>query len=142
MQSIIEKFGIAGIFAVDESHKSLTICPRHRGLTEQSMVFVGDALQLPTDDAGILASEEEDNFARARATIISSTLQHPITYDICSMAKDGSLASKHLSETGIRGVTKAHLRKKKIKNTLTYLLKPWPVALASSKGKYQELCGN
>ena len=112
MQSIIETFGIAGIFAVDESHKSLTICPRHRGLTEQSMVFVGDALQLPTDDAGILASEEEDNFARARAAIISITLQHPITYDqydICSMAKDGSLASKHLSETGIRGVTKAHL---------------------------------
>ena len=81
MQSIIEAFGIAGIFAVDESHKSLTICPRHRGLTEQSMVFVGDALQLPTDDAGILPSEEEDNFARARATIISITLQHPITTD-------------------------------------------------------------
>ena len=112
MQSIIEAFGIAGIFAVDESHKSLIICPRHRGLTEQSMVFVGDALQLPTDDAGILASEEEDNFARARATIISITLQHPITYDqydICSMAKDGLPASKHLSETGIRGFTKAHL---------------------------------
>ena len=30
VQSIIEAFGIAGIFAVDESHKSLTICPRHR----------------------------------------------------------------------------------------------------------------
>ena len=29
-ESIIEVFGIAGIFAVDESHKSLTICPRHR----------------------------------------------------------------------------------------------------------------
>ena len=74
MQSIIEAFGIAGIFAVDESHKSLTICPRHRGLTEQSMVFVGDALQLPTDDAGILASEEEDNFARGQGQLSSPSL--------------------------------------------------------------------
>ena len=110
MQSILEAFGIARIFAVDESRKSYdNMFTEH---TEQSMVFVGDALQLPTDDAGILASEEEDNFARARATIISITLQHPITYDqynIFSMAKDGSLPSKHLSETGIGGVTKAHL---------------------------------
>ena len=58
------------------------------------MVFVEDALQLSPDDADILASEEEGNFAWARVTIISITIQYPITYDqydICSMAKDGSL---------------------------------------------------
>jgi len=47
--------------------------------------------QLP-NDANIRASE--DNFARARETVKAITLQHPITfdqYDICAMAKDGSL---------------------------------------------------
>ena len=74
------------------------------------MVFVGDALQLPTDDAVSWP-------AKRRTTLLgqgqlSSPSLFSITYDqydICSMAKDGSLASKHLSETGIRGVTKAHL---------------------------------
>lgn len=49
--------------------------------------------QIP-DDADIQASEEEENFARARETVISITLQHPITYDqynICAKSKDGSL---------------------------------------------------
>lgn len=54
--------------------------------------------QLP-NDANIRASEE-DNFARARETVKAITLQHPITfdqYDICAMAKDGSLERLKLS---------------------------------------------
>ena len=54
--------------------------------------------QIP-DDADIRAGEEEENFARARETVISITLQHPITfdqYDICAMAKTGSLQSLKL----------------------------------------------
>ena len=50
--------------------------------------------QQPPNDANIRASEEEDNFARARETALAITLQHPITFDqcnICVMAKDGSL---------------------------------------------------
>ena len=50
--------------------------------------------QIP-DDADIQASEEEENFARARETVISGmSLQHPITYDqydICTMTRDGLL---------------------------------------------------
>ena len=55
--------------------------------------------QLP-NDADIRASEEEDNFARARETVMVITLQHPITfdqYDICAMAKDGSMERLKLS---------------------------------------------
>ena len=55
--------------------------------------------QLP-NDADIRASEEEDNFARVRETVRAITLQHPITfdqYDICAMAKDGSLERLKLS---------------------------------------------
>ena len=55
--------------------------------------------QLP-NDADIRASEEEDNFARARETAMAITLQHPITFDqynICAMAKDGSLERLKLS---------------------------------------------
>ena len=55
--------------------------------------------QLP-NDADIRASEEEDNFARTRETVMAITLQHPITfdqYDICAMAKDGSLERLKLS---------------------------------------------
>jgi len=36
--------------------------------------------QLP-NDADIRASEEEDNFARARETVKAITLQHPTTFD-------------------------------------------------------------
>ena len=55
--------------------------------------------QLP-NDADIRASEEEENFARARESVKAITLQHPITfdqYDICAMAKDGSLERLKLS---------------------------------------------
>ena len=55
--------------------------------------------QVP-NDADVRASEEADNFARARETVIAITLQHPITfdqYDICTMAKDGSLERLKLS---------------------------------------------
>ena len=55
--------------------------------------------QVP-NDADVRASEEADNFARARETVIAITLQHPITfdqYDICTMAKDGSLEQLKLS---------------------------------------------
>ena len=55
--------------------------------------------QLP-NDADIMASEEADNFARARETVTAITLQHPITfdqYDICAMAKGGSLERLKLS---------------------------------------------
>ena len=55
--------------------------------------------QLP-NDADIRASEVEDNFARKRETVMAITLQHPITfdqYDICAMAKDGSLERLKLS---------------------------------------------
>ena len=48
--------------------------------------------QLP-NDADIRASEEEDNFARARETVKAITLQHPTTfdqYDISAMARDVS----------------------------------------------------
>ncbi|RMX49178.1 hypothetical protein pdam_00025913, partial [Pocillopora damicornis] len=47
-----------------------------------------------SDDAEIQAVVEEENFTMARETILSITLQHPITYDqydICAMAKGGSL---------------------------------------------------
>ena len=47
-----------------------------------------------SDDAEIQAVVEEENFTMARETILSITLQHPITYDqhdICTMAKGGSL---------------------------------------------------
>ena len=47
-----------------------------------------------SDDAEIQAVEEEENFIMARETILSITLQHPFTYDqydICAMAKGGSL---------------------------------------------------
>ena len=56
--------------------------------------------QQPPNDTDIRASEEEDNFARARETVMAITLQHPITfdqYDICAMAKDGSLKRLKLS---------------------------------------------
>ena len=56
--------------------------------------------QRPPNDADIRASEDEDNFARARETAMAITLQHPIAYDqydICSMAKDGSLERLKLS---------------------------------------------
>ena len=49
--------------------------------------------QLP-NDADIRASEQADNFPRARETAMAITLQHPITfhqYDICAMAKGRSL---------------------------------------------------
>ena len=55
--------------------------------------------QLP-NDADIRGSKEEDNFARARETAMAITLQHPITFDqynICAMAKDGSLERLKLS---------------------------------------------
>jgi len=55
--------------------------------------------QLP-NDADIKASEEEDNFTRARETVMAISLQHPITldqFDICAMAKDGSLERVRLS---------------------------------------------
>ena len=55
--------------------------------------------QLP-NDADIRASEEEDNFAQARETAMAITLQHPITFDqynICAMAKDGSLEQLKIS---------------------------------------------
>ena len=47
-----------------------------------------------SDDAEIQAVVEEENFTMARETILSITLQHPITYDqydLCAMAKGGSL---------------------------------------------------
>ena len=47
-----------------------------------------------SNDAEIQAVVEEENFTKARETILSITLQHPITYDqydICAMAKGGSL---------------------------------------------------
>lgn len=47
-----------------------------------------------SDDAEIQAVVEEENFTMARETILSITLQYPITYDqydICAMAKGGSL---------------------------------------------------
>ena len=47
-----------------------------------------------SEDAEIQAVLEEENFTMARETILSITLQHPITYDqydICAMAKGGSL---------------------------------------------------
>ena len=56
--------------------------------------------QQPPNDVDIRASEEEDNFARARETVMAITLQHPITfdqYDICDMAKNGSLERLKLS---------------------------------------------
>ena len=56
--------------------------------------------QQPPNDADIRESEEEDNFARARETVMAISLQHPITfvqYDICDMAKDGSLERLKLS---------------------------------------------
>ena len=55
--------------------------------------------QQPPNDADIRAGEE-DNFARARETVMAISLQHPITfdqYDICDMAKDGSLERLKLS---------------------------------------------
>ena len=56
--------------------------------------------QQPPNDADIRAREEEDNFARARETVMAISLQHTITfdqYDICDMAKDGSLERLKLS---------------------------------------------
>ena len=56
--------------------------------------------QQPPNDADIRESEEEDNFARARETVMAISLQHTITfdqYDICNMAKDGSLERLKLS---------------------------------------------
>ncbi|XP_078368927.1 uncharacterized protein LOC144652746 [Oculina patagonica] len=50
--------------------------------------------QQSPDDADIRASEEEDNFTRARESVNAIRLQHPITYnqyDICAMAKGGTL---------------------------------------------------
>ena len=55
--------------------------------------------QLPNDD-DIRASEEADNFARARETVMAITRQHPIAfhqYDICAMAKGRSLDGLKLS---------------------------------------------
>ena len=52
-----------------------------------------------SDDAEIQAVVEEENFTMARETILSITLQHPITYDqhdICAMAKGGSLEWRKL----------------------------------------------
>jgi len=37
--------------------------------------------QLPNDAYNIMASEDEDNFARARETVMTITLQHLITLD-------------------------------------------------------------
>jgi len=56
--------------------------------------------QNPPTYIDIRASEDEDNFAQARETVKAITLQHPITfdqYDICAMAKDGSLERLKLS---------------------------------------------
>ena len=53
-----------------------------------------------SNDADIRASEQGDNFARARGTAMAITLQHPITfdhYDICAMAKGRSLNRLKLS---------------------------------------------
>ena len=55
--------------------------------------------QQPLNDTDIRESEE-DNFARARETVMAISLQHTITfdqYDICDMAKDGSLERLKLS---------------------------------------------
>jgi len=55
--------------------------------------------QLP-NDADIRASEQADNFARARETAMAILLQHPIAfdqYDICAMAKGRSLDRSKLS---------------------------------------------
>ena len=56
--------------------------------------------QQPSNEADIRASEEEDNFAQARETVMGISLQHPITfdqYDIWDMAKGGSLERLKLS---------------------------------------------
>ena len=70
--------------------------------------------QLP-NDADIRASEQTDNFARARETAMAITLQHHIAfdqYDISAMAKgrllDRFKLSMLQSTSGIRGATQAY----------------------------------
>ena len=95
--------------------------------------------QQPPNDTDIRASEEEDNFARARETIMAITLQHPITfdqYDICAMPKDGSL--KRLKLSMLQSICQKlelevppkPIRRKKI--YLDLMEKSWPIALAMS----------
>ena len=53
-----------------------------------------------SNDADIRASEQADDFAQARETVMAITLQHPITFDqygICAMTKGRSLDRLELS---------------------------------------------
>ena len=93
--------------------------------------------QQPPNDVDIRASEEEDNFARARETVMAITLQHPITfdqYDICDMAKNGSLERLKLGR--LQSICqnwkkRCHPSQFAAKKSFwTKLRKSWPIALA------------
>ena len=56
--------------------------------------LAANARQQISDDSDVQACNEEEYFATTRESALAIALQHPITYDqydICAMAKDGSL---------------------------------------------------
>ena len=56
--------------------------------------LAANARQQIPEDIDVQACYEENNFAKTRESALAIALQHPITYDqydVCAMAKDGSL---------------------------------------------------